>query len=71
MIIYAGTKGYLDDIPVEQCRKFEEELYRYVDNTCPGLWEEIRAKKVLEKDLEARIAAAIKDFKAGFVAEPR
>jgi len=71
VIIYAGTKGYLDDIPVEQCRKFEEELYRYVDNTCPGLWEEIRAKKVLEKDLEARIAAAIKDFKAGFVAEPR
>ncbi len=32
VIIFAGTKGYLDDLPVEQCRKFEEELYRFVDN---------------------------------------
>src|SRR5437763_1803130 len=32
MIIYAGTKGYLDDLPVEQCRRFEEELYRFVGN---------------------------------------
>jgi F-type H+-transporting ATPase subunit alpha len=70
-IIYAGTKGYLDDIPVEQCRKFEDELYRYVDNACPALWEEIRAKKVLDKELEPRIAATVKEFKARFVAEQR
>src|SRR5208337_2629663 len=31
-IIFAGTNGYLDDLPLEQCRKFEEELYRFVDN---------------------------------------
>src|SRR5499427_5177541 len=30
-IIFAGTQGYLDDIPAEQCSKFEEELYRFVD----------------------------------------
>jgi F-type H+-transporting ATPase subunit alpha len=71
MIIYAGTKGYLDDIPVEHCRKFEEELYRYVDTDCPALWEEIRTKKVLDAELEPKIAAAVKDFKARFVAEPR
>jgi F-type H+-transporting ATPase subunit alpha len=71
VIIYAGTKGYLDDIAVELCRKFEDGLYRFVDNTCPALWEEIRTKKVLSKELEAKIAAAIKEFKAGFVAEQR
>ena len=71
MIIYSGTKGYLDDIPVEQCRKFEDELYRFVDNAHPGLWEEIRTKKVLDKELEPKIAAAIKEFKARFVAEQR
>ena len=32
MIIWAGTKGYLDDIPVEICRKFEAELYRFTEN---------------------------------------
>ena len=71
MIIYSGTKGYLDDIPVEQCRKFEDGLYRFVDNAHPGLWEEIRTKKVLDKELEPKIAAAIKEFKARFVAEQR
>jgi F-type H+-transporting ATPase subunit alpha len=71
VIIYAGTKGYLDDIAVELCRKFEDGLYRYVDNSCPALWEEIRTKKVLSKELESKIAAAIKEFKAGFVAEQR
>jgi F-type H+-transporting ATPase subunit alpha len=45
-IIFAGTNGYLDDLPLEQCRKFEEELYRFVDNAHRGLWEEIRTKKV-------------------------
>jgi F-type H+-transporting ATPase subunit alpha len=70
-IIYAGTKGYLDDIPVEQCRKFEDQLYRYIDSACPALWEEIRTKKALDKELEPKIAAAIKEFKARFVAEQR
>ena len=69
VIIYAGTKGYLDDLPVEQCRKFEDGLYSYVDTSCPDLWEEIRTKKVLDKELEPKIAAAIKEFKARFVAE--
>src|SRR4051794_21870047 len=35
MIIYAGTKGYLDDIPVEVCRKFEAELYKFVETAHP------------------------------------
>src|SRR5947199_574677 len=46
VIIFAGTKGYLDDLPVERCRKFEEELYRFIDNAHRGGWDEIRTKKV-------------------------
>ena len=45
VIIFAGTKGYLDDLPVERCRKFEEDLYRFVDNAHRGLWDEIRIRK--------------------------
>src|SRR6266404_503720 len=41
MIIFAGTQGYLDDLPVEQCRQFEAELYRFVENAHRGLYEEI------------------------------
>jgi F-type H+-transporting ATPase subunit alpha len=56
---------------VEQCRKFEEELYRFVDNGYRGLWDEIRTKKALDDDLTARVTAVIKEFKARFVAEHR
>jgi F-type H+-transporting ATPase subunit alpha len=68
-IIFAGTKGHLDDLPVEQCRKFEEELYRYIDNSSRGLWEEIRTKKALDDDLTAKLTAVIQEFKARFVAD--
>jgi len=71
VIIFAGTKGHLDDLPVEQCRKFEAELYRYIDNSNPGLWEEIRVKKALDDALTAKITATIKECKARFVAEQR
>jgi F-type H+-transporting ATPase subunit alpha len=71
VIIFAGTKGYLDDLPVEQCRKFEEELYRFIDNAHRGVWEEIRTKKVLDDALRAKIVSVIEEFKARFVAENR
>jgi F-type H+-transporting ATPase subunit alpha len=69
VIIFAGTKGYLDDLPVEECRRFEEELYRFIDNAHRGIWEEIRTKKVLDDNLRSLISAAIDEFKARFVAE--
>ena len=69
VIIFAGTQGYLDDLPVEQCRKFEEELYRFVDNAHRGLWDEIRTKKALDDDLRAKVQGAVEEFKARFVAE--
>ena len=67
--IYAGTKGYLDDLPVEQCRKFEEELYRFVDNAHGSLWEEIRTKKVLDDGLRRKVDGVVRDFKARFGSE--
>jgi F-type H+-transporting ATPase subunit alpha len=69
VIIFAGTNGYLDDLPVEQCAKFEGELYRFVDNAHRGLWEEIRTKKVLDAELRAKVIAVIEEFKARFMGE--
>jgi F-type H+-transporting ATPase subunit alpha len=64
--IYAGTNGYLDDIPVEAVRKFEKELYAYLDNQRPDILKEIREKKALDDDLKRRIDEALKDFKSKF-----
>jgi F-type H+-transporting ATPase subunit alpha len=64
--IYAGTNGYLDDLPVEAVRKFEKELYAYLDNQRPDILKEIREKKALDDDLKRRIDEALKDFKSRF-----
>jgi F-type H+-transporting ATPase subunit alpha len=69
VIIFAGTQGYLDDLPVEQCRPFEDELFRYVDNSQRALLAEIREKKALDDDLRAKLHALVKEFKQRFVAE--
>jgi F-type H+-transporting ATPase subunit alpha len=68
-IIFAGTQGFLDDLPVEQCRKFEEELYRFIENAHRDIFNEIRDKKALDDALRAKMKAAIAEFKTKFVAE--
>jgi len=69
LIIYAGTKGFLDDLPIERCRKFEEELYHFAENAHRPVLEEIRTKKALDKDLTAKVEDVIKEFKTRFKAE--
>ena len=53
-IIYAGTQGLLDDMPVDQLREFEKGLYQYVDTAAPGVFKDIEEKKTLDDDLKAR-----------------
>ena len=69
MIIYAGTNGFLDDLPVEQCREFEKELYKYVDSANPGIFKQIVEKKQLDDNLKAEIKKLLTEFKQRFVAD--
>jgi F-type H+-transporting ATPase subunit alpha len=69
LIIFAGTNAYLDDLAVEQCRKFEAELYRFVENAHRAMLDEIRTKKTLDDDLKAKLRSVIEEFKARFVQE--
>ncbi|HYX53455.1 MAG TPA: F0F1 ATP synthase subunit alpha [Candidatus Limnocylindrales bacterium] len=69
LIIFAGTNGYLDDIPVNQIRDFEAELYRFVDASYPQLGSTIMEKKTIDDALKADIEKAIKQFKERFVSE--
>ncbi len=71
-IIFAGTNGYLDDLPISQCRAFEEELYRTLDlKPGGGVLAKIREKKVLNDEVKAELNAALKEFKERFVATHR
>jgi F-type H+-transporting ATPase subunit alpha len=66
LIIFAGTGGFLDDLPVDQVREFESELYKFVDTTNPGLLRAIMEKKVLDDDLKKQMTAVVKECKQQF-----
>jgi F-type H+-transporting ATPase subunit alpha len=68
LIIYAGTNAFLDDLPVEDCRRFEESLYRFVENAHPGLLAKIREKKILDDALRAEINSVLTEAKERFKA---
>jgi F-type H+-transporting ATPase subunit alpha len=68
LIIFAGTGGFLDDLPVNQVRDFEKELYQYVDATNSGLLRTIMEKKILDDGLKAQLSDVIKQAKQQFVA---
>jgi F-type H+-transporting ATPase subunit alpha len=68
LVIFAGTGGHFDDMPVEQVRPFEMELYKYVDMTNPGLLQRIMEKKVLDDGLKAEMTKVIKECKEQFLA---
>jgi F-type H+/Na+-transporting ATPase subunit alpha len=67
LIIFAGTSGVLDDMPVDQVRAFEKALYEYVDTTSPGLLNTIMEKKILDDNLKAEMSRVIKEAKQQFV----
>jgi len=68
-IIFAGTNGYLDGLPVEVCRKFESELYTFFENAHPELLREVKEKRILDDALRASLHAAVKEFKERFASE--
>ena len=59
MIIYAATKKYLIDIPVEKILDFEKALFEYVDTKYPEVPEAIRTEKVISDEKEAKLVKAI------------
>jgi len=65
--IYAGTNGYLDDIPVSSVRKFEMELYGFLDANFKDLLDELRTKKAIDDSVKAKLKTALDKFKASFI----
>jgi F-type H+/Na+-transporting ATPase subunit alpha len=66
-IIFAGGQGFLDDLPVEEVRRFEAELYQYLDDRKADLLTAIRDKKELKDDIKKDLLNAITEFKKDFV----
>ncbi len=67
-IIYAGTNGYLDDLPTTSIRSFEEGFYAYLDKEFADLMHDLRAKFELTDANEAKLKKAIEQYKLAFQA---
>ncbi|MBD5135957.1 MAG: F0F1 ATP synthase subunit alpha [Lachnospiraceae bacterium] len=69
IIIYAATKKYLLDIPVDEILRFEKELFEFIKTKYPDIPENIKKTKELNQDVEEELVKAIKEFKENFNAK--
>ncbi len=67
IIIYAATKKFLLDIPVDRIQEFEKELLEYVASKYPDVPATIREKHVIDEECEAALVEAIKACKEEFL----
>jgi F-type H+-transporting ATPase subunit alpha len=67
-IIFAGTQGLLDNVPVDAVRAFEEFFYGWLERRQPQILTEIRDKKEISDALREQLTAAVNEAKAEFLA---
>ncbi|MFP4083370.1 MAG: F0F1 ATP synthase subunit alpha [Desulfonatronovibrio sp.] len=66
--LYCGTKGYLDDVPVDAIAKFESEVLEYFRSQKSDIYTQIKEKQDIDAELDKQIAASIDEFKKTFKA---
>jgi F-type H+-transporting ATPase subunit alpha len=67
MIIYAGNRGFLDDLPRDNIKRFESEFFKFVTTSYPELEKEIDEKKALDDSLKQGLDKVIAEFKKEFL----
>ncbi len=69
LLIYAGTRGYLDGYPVSAVKRYEKDLLAFADAKHPEVLETIREKRTLTPEVEAKVREVLDAFKDKFSAE--
>ena len=69
MVIYTAVNGFLDDVDISDITKFEQGFMSFMKITYPEIGKTIREKKALDKEIEADLTKAIKEFKDTFVSD--
>ncbi|MHB0995227.1 MAG: F0F1 ATP synthase subunit alpha [Elusimicrobiales bacterium] len=65
-VLFAGTRGHLDDVELEKVKHFENSLVKFLRDSYANLLADIAEKKQLNEELEKRLADAVLDFKKRF-----
>jgi F-type H+/Na+-transporting ATPase subunit alpha len=67
-LIYAGTKGFLDEVPVPSISAYQDELARFLETKRPGILKAIDDKKVIDDGIKADLETSLKEFTKQFLA---
>ena len=68
VIIYAGTNGYVDDLPVASLKRYEQELFAFISSRHPDIFADILKKRELDGDLRGKLNKLLEEFKGVFKA---
>ena len=66
MVLYAGTNGFADNVPVERMKRWEGELVRYLSSSHPGIGRDILEKKQITPDTEKLLREALSAFQTSW-----
>lgn len=69
LILFAATRKYLMDVALDQVANFQNQLFNYVDERYPEIYEEVKGKAGLTKELDEKLNKIITEFKANFKPE--
>jgi F-type H+-transporting ATPase subunit alpha len=68
LIIYAGTNGFVDDLPIAALKKYEQELFSFIQSKHPDVFADILKKRELDGELRAKLNQVLGEFKGVFKA---
>jgi F-type H+-transporting ATPase subunit alpha len=68
LIIYAGTNGFVDELPLNALKKYEQELYSFIESKHPDIFADILKKRELDGELRGKMGKALEEFKGVFKA---
>jgi F-type H+-transporting ATPase subunit alpha len=69
VILFAGTRGFIDKYEVEKVRVYEQQLLSFVESKYPDIMKEIEEKKIISPELEKKMKDMLTEFDSVFVAE--
>ena len=69
VILFAGTRGFLDKYPVDKLKSYEAQLLGFVEGKYPEIMKEIDEKKVISPELDKKLRETLTEFDSVYVAE--
>ncbi|MDD5008451.1 MAG: F0F1 ATP synthase subunit alpha [Syntrophorhabdaceae bacterium] len=66
VLLYAGANGYIDTYPESALKKYEQELFKFMDEKYPDALADIKAKREIDSSIEEKLYKALNEFKTIF-----